>query len=313
MDFMLDLNLLRAVTVIMSTRSLTAAAEELHCSQSALSHQISKWERHTGMKLFDRRKRPLEPTPVGLLLAERAERIQELLADTSQALQVMQESERNRLFITLECHTCIEWLAPTLDRYRQEQPDIHLDLRMGASFDPVPSITAHATDLIVTAEPDTTSARRSDHALTADPLFRYPIVGLLRQDHPLAERPFLTPADFLNEAVITYPVAECRLDLYTRFLEPAGVVPKERRTAELTTMIVQWVIGGVGLAALPRWALPKPHPDLAMVPLGPDGLWADLFAVRRSEDRGLAHLDAFVALAHNECFATLDGIVPVPT
>ena len=58
-----------------ATRSLTAAAAELHVTQSALSHQIGKWERRSGMQLLNRRRRPLELTAAGRLLAERAEQI----------------------------------------------------------------------------------------------------------------------------------------------------------------------------------------------------------------------------------------------
>lgn len=311
MDLMLDLNLLRAVAAITATRSLTAAAGELNCSQSALSHLIGKWERQTGISLFDRRRRPIEPTSAGLLLADRAGRIDDLLSDTVNSLRALQATEPERLFITLECHTCIEWLAPTLDAYRRKHPKVQLDLRMGASFDPIPPLKAGATDLVITAEHGSTSGRRQDDSLAADPLFRYPIVVLLRKDHPLATRAYLKPSDFERETVITYPVAECRLDLFTRFLEPAGVVPRERRTAELTTMIVQWVIGGLGMAALPRWALPLEHPDLKTLPLGRKGLWADLYAVRRGQDVGAPHLDAFVDQARRECFTQLESIEPV--
>lgn len=297
---------------IAATRSLTAAAAELHCSQSALSHLIGKWERQTGIILFDRGRRPLEPTAAGALIAEQAERLQRLLDDTTSSLWALQASDRKRLLITLECHTCIEWLAPTLDRYRRDQPSVHLDLRMGASFDPLPALKAGSTDLVITAEHDPSAGSHSDRVLSADPLFRYPIVALLRRDHPLANRPALMPKDFSGETVIIYPVAECRLDLYTRFLDPAGVVPKERRTAELTTMIIQWVTGGVGIAALPQWAIPSGHPGLAMVPLGAGGLWADLYNLRRWRDRNAGHLDAFIENARQECFASLDSIERIP-
>lgn len=312
MEIILDLSLLRAVHTIAATRSLTAAAAELHCSQSALSHLIGKWEKQTGITLFDRRRRPLEPTAAGTLLASQAERIQQLLDDTASALQTLRASDRKRLLITLECHTCIEWLAPTLDRYRRDNPSVHLDLRMGASFDPLPSLKAGSTDLVITAEHDPSSASRTDNGLIADPLFRYPIVALLRRDHPLAQKSALMPKDFAGETVITYPVAECRLDLYTRFLEPAGIVPRERRTAELTTMIVQWVTSGVGIAALPQWAIPSDHPELATVPLGSKGLWANLYALRRRQDHSATHIDSFIRNAKQESFASLESIVHIP-
>ena len=48
--------------------------------------------------------------------------------------------------------------------------------------------------------------------------------------------------------VISYPVERERLDLFTSFLDPAGVELKRVRHAELTTMIVQLVASGGGLS-----------------------------------------------------------------
>ena len=73
----------------------------------------------------------MEPTAAAYLLAERSAHIEEVLVETSQALSAMQAIKAERLFITLECHTRIEWLAPSLDIFRREYPSVQLDLRMG--------------------------------------------------------------------------------------------------------------------------------------------------------------------------------------
>ena len=44
---MLDLNLLRTVATIAATRSLTKAAEELHCSQSTLRIRLPNGNANT--------------------------------------------------------------------------------------------------------------------------------------------------------------------------------------------------------------------------------------------------------------------------
>ena len=55
--------------------SLTAAARELHLSQSALSLQLKSLERSVGRRLLDRTRTGVTPTPDGLLVFERCERI----------------------------------------------------------------------------------------------------------------------------------------------------------------------------------------------------------------------------------------------
>jgi LysR family transcriptional regulator for metE and metH len=54
---------------------------------------------------------------------------------------------------------------------------------------------------------------------------------------------------------ITYPIERTRLDIFTRFLDPADVEPAQVRTSELTVMMMQLVASGRGVCCLPNWAV----------------------------------------------------------
>src|ERR1700730_4467350 len=62
------LNALRAFEAAARHLSLTRAAEELHVTAGALSHQIRGLEEFLGVKLFERRVRAIALTPAGKLL-----------------------------------------------------------------------------------------------------------------------------------------------------------------------------------------------------------------------------------------------------
>ena len=62
------LNALRACEAAARHLSLTRAAEELHVTAGALSHQIRGLEDFLGVKLFERRVRAIALTPAGKLL-----------------------------------------------------------------------------------------------------------------------------------------------------------------------------------------------------------------------------------------------------
>lgn len=303
---MIDLHHLRALRAIARHPSLTAAARTLHCSQSALSHLLTDLEDTLRVTLVERDRRPLAITAAGRRLLACADVVLPCIEATEDDLRRIAQGSSGRLLISLECHSCIEWLSPALDAYRKVHPRIELDLRLGVSFDPLPALRDGAVDVVITAE------RQEAHGVISDPLFRYEIVGVVPARSPLARRTHLEPSDFAAQTVITYPVAECRLDLYTRFLDPAGVVPVQRRTAELTTMIVQWVSSGLGLAALPSWAIGAGHRQVAIRPLGKAGIHADLHVLRRASDRGLAHVDAFVTIVRRESFRSLERIAVIP-
>lgn len=66
---------LRVLVAVARTGSVTAAAQELHYSQPAVSHHLARLEAETGAKLIQRVGRGIRLTEAGRLLAERAEEI----------------------------------------------------------------------------------------------------------------------------------------------------------------------------------------------------------------------------------------------
>ena len=303
----LDVRHLRALQAIRDRGSLTRAARDLHLTQSALSHLLADLERQLGMPLLDRAGRPMAFTAAGRRVLAAADVVMPELAQTAEDLARLARGTAGRLLLSLECHSCFDWLVPTLDAYRAQWPEVDLDLRVGASFDPLPALRDRMIDAIITSE------RAGGPGVIAEPLFRYQIVAVLPPRHPLAARKRLTPADFADATMVTYPVALERLDVFSRFLVPAGIAPTARRTAELTAMIVQIVASGHGVAALPHWAVAEAEARGQVVcrPLGGGGLWSDLHVLRRGEDAATRHLVAFAELARTVSFRTLAGIVRV--
>ncbi|MEO1003287.1 MAG: LysR family transcriptional regulator [Cyanobacteria bacterium J06638_7] len=301
---MIQVHQLRALEAIARHPSLTAAARSLHCTQSGLSHLLRDLERQLQIRLVDRDRRPPALTAAGRRLLRCAAVVLPEIEAAQDDLQRMVIGAAGRLFISLECHSCIDWLLPAMLSFRDGHGEVELDVRIGAQFDPLPGLLDGSVDLVISGE------RNSGRGVLADPLFRYQIVAVVPRRHPLAAKACLCPEDFGPETIITYPVAECRLDLYSRFLEPAGVIPQRRRTAEMTAMIVQWVALGLGVAALPSWAVPS-SAAVVCLPLGEAGLWADLQALRRRSDQNLAHLDAFVNVARDQVFRQFSDITPI--
>ncbi len=128
----------------------------------------------------------------------------------------------------------------------------------------------------------------------------------------MREKRYLSAGDFARETLITYPVPEERIDLIRRVLKPAGVHPK-RRTTELTVAILQLVASRRGVAALPNWGI-KNYVDYKYViarSIGRNGLWSNLHAATTREVAGQPFLRDFLEMAKRECFAKLDGVVPV--
>ncbi len=302
---MIEVRHLRALAAIARQRSLAAASRDLHCTPSALSHLLADLEQLVRQPLVHRDRRPLALTTAGRRLAVCADLVLPAIRQTQDDLERLRDGSDGRLFISLECHSCFEWLVPTLDAFRARHPEVEMDVRSGASFDPYPALRDGTVDVVISCDGG------SEADLLADPLFAYEVVAVLPPAHALTAKRRLSAGDFAELTVITYPVDESRLDLYARLLHPAGISPRRRRTAELTAMLIQLVASGHGVAALPRWAVAGAASagSVALRPLG-QGLWSELAILRRLRDQGDRTIDRFVATARQVSFATLSGIRP---
>jgi LysR family transcriptional regulator, regulator for metE and metH len=301
----IELRHLRTLIALRDTGSLVEAAERVFLTQSALSHQIKDLETRLGATVFIRKTRPVRFTTTGARLLQLAEEILPRVYSAEQDLLRLAGGESGRLILAIECHSCFEWLLPATNEYRELWPDVELDIASGFHFEPLPALARGDLDLVITADPV------DDLGLSYVPLFSYEAQLALPRNHALAARPWLEPADLASEILITYPVNRDRLDIFTSFLDPAGVEPQKIRTAELTTMMVQLVASGRGVCCLPNWALHEYRQrDFVVVKsLGEEGLWPTLYAAVRADQTGAAFIEGFIDVARSTCFANLVGIV----
>jgi LysR family transcriptional regulator for metE and metH len=304
---MIDLRHLRSLIALAETGTVSAAAQRVHLTQSALSHQLRAIERHFGTPVVRRKGQGVVLTPAGERLAALARTVANEIRNAERDVAKLTRGESGTLRIALECHTCFDWLMPVMDRFRQHWPQVELDLVSGFHPDPAALLLEDRADLVIGSEP------RARRGLVHRPMFRFEILGILPTSHPLRARRYLTPADFKNETLITYPVPEDRIDVIRRFLRPARIRPAAVRTAELTVAILQLVASRRGVAALPNWGV-RNYVDYEYViarRLGKKGLWSELYAICIEETAAHRYVDDFIETAKEECFRTLDGILPL--
>lgn len=290
---MIELRHLRSLQAINATGSLALAAEQLHLTQSALSHQIKTLEHYFDVSLFHRQNKPLTLTAAGQSLLALAQVVLPQIELAEYQLKRTAQGDAGRLHITLECHSCFEWLIPVLDQYRTRWPDVEVDIRMGISFDPLPALLQGDIDLVITSD------QHVHKGIVFENLFTYEAMAVLANDHPLAQKTRLNAEDFALQTLITYPVAQSRLDVFRYFLTPAGITPLQLRQTELTAMILQLVASRRGIAVLPDWVL-RDYVSRNYVtarPLGENGMRGIVYAAIRQREAAQAYLVDFIKLA----------------
>ena len=130
------------------------AAERLHLTQSALSHQLRDLETRLGTPLLNRRTRPARlTTAAGLRVLALADEVLPRMRATERELQRLAAGRSGRLHLAIDCHSCFQWLMPALDAFRAQWPDVALDLSAAFSFAPLPALVRGDLDLVITSDP----------------------------------------------------------------------------------------------------------------------------------------------------------------
>lgn len=287
---------LRTIKAIHETGGLARAADTLGITQSALSHQIKGIEDQAGVELFVRRSKPLKLSAAGQRMLAAAERILPEVAALEMEFSGLVQGRAGRMHIAIECHACFEWLFPVLEGFRKAWPDVDVDIRPGLAFDALPALRKEEVDLVVSSDPEDIPG------VTFLPLFDYEPVFVAAAGHPLAEKQWIDAEDFRDQTLITYPVEQSRLDVFSQLLTPAKVSPKSVRQVELTAVILLLVASNRGVAVLPDWVVRQSTygSDYITRPLTETGITRRLYAAVREDEADLPYVAHLVRNARQE-------------
>jgi len=276
----LEFRHLRTIRAIHDSGGLARAAERLHITQSALSHQVKNLEGQIGVELFVRRSKPMKLSPAGHRLLRLADQILPQIEAVEQDFAALKSGRTGRLHIAIECHACFEWLFPVLEQFRRAWPEVDVDIRPGLQFQALSALEREEVDLVVSSDPEAIAG------VEFAPLFDYEPVFVASAAHPLAAKPHVEAADFRGETLITYPVDRPRLDVFSQLLTPARVEPAAIRQVELTAVILLLVASNRGVAVLPDWVVREVryNSDYVTRPLTARGVTRRLYAAVREAD-----------------------------
>ncbi|SNR93715.1 transcriptional regulator, LysR family [Methylobacillus rhizosphaerae] len=285
--------------------SLTAAANVLCLTQSALSHSMKKLEQQLGTDIWLREGRRLRLTQAGQYLLAVANRVLPQLTLAEERLRQFAQGERGTLRIGMECHPCYQWLLKVVSPYLAAWPDVDVDVKQKFQFGGIGALFGYEIDMLVTPDP------LYKPGLHFQPVFDYEQVLVVGAQHKLREKDCVLPEQLAEETLITYPVEIDRLDIYTQFMMPAGISPRHHKSIETTDIMLQMVASGRGVAALPRWLVKEYQAkfDVAPVRLGKDGIAKQIFLGIRESDMDIDYINAFVTLAR----ASRDNVPPSPS
>ncbi|MBA3809334.1 MAG: LysR family transcriptional regulator, partial [Solirubrobacterales bacterium] len=247
--------------------SLSAAAEALSYTQSAISQQIATLEAETGMALLERHHRGVTLTAAGQTLVGHAEGILARLDAAEASLAAIAGLCGGRLRMASFPTAGATLMPLAIATFRGSYPDVELTLAEGEPEQILPRLRAAELDLALLFEFAGESTLEGD--LTRVELLSDPMYLALPRTHPLAERTQIRLADLAAEAwVQTSRESPCARHV-VRSCHSAGFEPNVSFESDDYQTVQGLVAAEVGVALIPELALSVVRDDIVIRSLSP--------------------------------------------
>lgn len=265
-SFMIDLSALQALAAVHQSGSVVGAAAALGFSPSAISQQIKKLERQTGVPLLERHGRGVLITERGLVLADYGRR---MLADL-EALQSTLLSEpgepHGRLQLVAFSTACRGLVGPVLGRIADEGTDLDLRVTSDDPREAVAMVAEGKADLGIVHNWNSVPLAVPE-SLVLEWLCEDVADLLVRDDHPLAGRTEVEPADFVDETWVSTPHRAICNEALLKLHADLGRLPDIRLYDDDFATHIAFVEQGVAVALVPRLGRPVLTPRVVVVPV----------------------------------------------
>lgn len=255
----------RLVNTIVQEGTLTRAAEALHLTQSALSHQLKELERELDTTVFHRKGKKLQLSDEGIRFLQSAEKILCEINAMEQDIKNLKQGKTGKINISTQCYTAYHWLPAILKYFKSKCPDIVINIMSEATFSPFEYLVNGDLDIGIVkskiAHPDIHYER----------IFEDQLFAILHKDHPLARKERIEISDFENEEIFlsNSDPATGNVPIIEILMQAQQVQPKAIHHIHFTDAIIEMVDSGLGVSVLANWIV-QPYletRDIVAIPL----------------------------------------------
>jgi DNA-binding transcriptional LysR family regulator len=256
-----DLQQLQAFVAVAERGSFRAAADHIHLSPPALSRRIERLESIVGARLFNRTTRAVELTSLGRLFLERARVALDDLEAALLGISDIAATRSGRVSVACVPSAALYFLPTAIGGFSRRYPAIHVRLIDESMNQVLQCVTSGEADFGIgflnTPVPE----------ITFEAIHDDPFVLAVRREHRLAKRKSLQWAELAGESLIGVAKGSGNRQLLDDALSRTGITPSYSFEVSHIATLLGMVDAGLGLAVVPRMALPVTHPSVLGIPL----------------------------------------------
>jgi DNA-binding transcriptional LysR family regulator len=292
--FTVELGQLRTLRELRERGTVTATAQALHLTPSAVSQQLAALSRSVGAPLLARHGRRVRLTQQAIILLEHADRMHAELEAAQAGLAAFEDGRAGTVSVGAFATAITGLVVPALEMLARERPGI--SMRVGEAEPPacLTSLDTGELDIAVTVD-YALGPSRDDPRYHRTELRRDPLRLVVPSAHPRAGGEILDIRDLAGEAWVTgatgHPCSEITMAACTA----AGVSPKIAHRVDSWEAAIALVACGAGVAMAPELALGAHHPGVSVLAVRPGEPARNVYAAVRSGSQDAPHIAAVLA------------------
>ncbi len=276
-----DIRRLALLVEVVEQGSVTAAADAMMYTPSAVSQQLRKLEQEVGQPLLTRRSRGVVPTEAGQLLAGHARKIVAQMQAAQADLAELAGLKRGSLTIGTFPTLAGSFLPVVLRTFKKRYPAISLSVRSARFDELLKGLHSGAMGLCLLW--DYPWNRFEDDSIRITEVFDESTVLLVSRSHPLADRDVISMEELRKESWIVRAESHPVVEVLQRSAHDAGFEPAIGFLANDYQEAQAMVSVGMGVAMVPKTAVALQHPDVKVISLGPGAPSRRVFLAQRQD------------------------------
>ncbi|MGA5556795.1 LysR family transcriptional regulator [Streptomyces lavendulocolor] len=246
-----DVKKLHVLRTLRDRGTVTATAEALLMTPSAVSQQLTNLSKQLGVRLLEADGRRVRLTDAAHLVLRHAEAVFAQLERADAELTGYLRGDAGEVRVGAFSTAVPALVVPAVLRLRAAHPGLEVRVREAEAAEAYELLSAGQVDLALSLAAHAPTAR--DPRFSRVPLLADPLDVALPAGHALAGAPGLRLADLSGERWIfggSGPWSE----ITRAACEAAGFVPEQAHSAAGWTAILAMVEAGMGIALVPRMA-----------------------------------------------------------
>ncbi|MHB8232215.1 MAG: LysR family transcriptional regulator [bacterium] len=262
----MTLNQLNILKTLAETESFTKTAETLFITQSAVSHSVATLENELEIKLVKTDKKSVELTEAGEKVCSAARDILGGIDRLKEEVSALKNLQTGNLKVGCFQSVSVRILPGVLKEFKRKYPGINISWFEGTDLEVTEWLLKGAVDVGFVVLP---AEGLETVTLLEDKMF-----GVFPAKHRLCSRKTVNIKELAHEQLVTFKGSSCGMLVTSRLMnstsDAGGIDGIKKIEARNISTIIEMIREGIGVAVVPKLAIPLNYDGICSVPVAPE-------------------------------------------